>query len=171
MDIRELRNIINMSQREFAEHFGIPVGTLRNWEQGIANPPEYVFKMILTAIGRDRMINVETIKFVKMLDELAACTENGIEPFANANEETYRTKIYYDENDIASEEGCRVVCDACIIDNPECYHHDIISYWDSESREYKIRVIIDEDNVPFVSVKLMYSDEIIVIENGVWYFS
>ena len=65
MKINDLRNITQMTQRQFAEYFGIPVGTLRNWEQGIANPPEYVFQMIITSIRRDKMINVETINFFK----------------------------------------------------------------------------------------------------------
>ena len=86
MKISDLRNITQMTQRQFAEYFGIPVGTLRNWEQGIANPPEYVFQMIITSIRRDKMINVETIKFVQMLDELAVLSKNGILPFENAKE-------------------------------------------------------------------------------------
>ena len=170
MKISELRNAVNMSQRQFAQHFGIPVGTLRNWEQGIATPPEYVFQMIFTAIGRDKMINVETMKFIKLLDELAACTENGIEPFSKATQETYGIKIHYDERNEDGDEGYRVVCDACILDDPECYHHDIISYWDSESLEYQIRVIIDEENVPYIIVKLLLSEDMIAIENGRWYF-
>ena len=85
-----------MSQRQFAEHFGIPVGTLRNWEQGIASPPDYVFQMIITIIRRDKMINLETIKFVRMLEEFAELSKNGIEPFENATEGTCCDKIFYD---------------------------------------------------------------------------
>ena len=171
MKISELRSVIKMSQRQFAEHFGIPVGTLRNWEQGISNPPEYVFQMIFTSMRRDKMINVETIKFIKMLDEFAACSANGIEPFSKATEESYGLKIHYDERAIEGEEGFKVVADACILDDPKCYHHDIISYWDTDSLEYKIRVIIDEEGVPYLDVKLILSDEEIVIEDGRWYFA
>ena len=71
MDIKEIRQITRLSQREFSLFFGIPIGTLRNWEQGIAKPPEYVFNMIFASLRRDKMINVETIKFIRMLDELA----------------------------------------------------------------------------------------------------
>ena len=171
MKISDLRCITKMSQRRFAEHFGIPVGTLRNWEQGIANPPEYVFQMIFTSMRRDKMINVETIKFVKMLDELAARSANGIEPFSAANEITYNEKIHYNEKDPGGEDGYRVVADACILDDPKCYHHDIISYWDSDNYEYQMRVIIDEDDVPYVNVKLLLSGDIVIIENGTWYFA
>ena len=167
-----------MSQRQFAEYFGIPVGTLRNWEQGIANPPEYVFQMIFTSIRRDKMINIETMKFIKLLDELAEFTKNGISPFSEATEETYQTQIFYDEKRLEGERGYRVVLDACILDDPDCIHHDIISYYDSHSLEYKIRVKFDEDieedeDEPFVyvEVELAISEDIIVIENGRWYFA
>ena len=35
-----------MSQREFAEHFGLPIRTLQDWEQGRRKPPTYVLEMI-----------------------------------------------------------------------------------------------------------------------------
>ena len=34
VDPRELREHLHMSQQKFSKAFGIPVGTLRNWEQG-----------------------------------------------------------------------------------------------------------------------------------------
>ena len=174
MQISELRRITGLSQRQFAEHFGIPVGTLRNWEQGISNPPEYVFQMIFTSIRRDKMINIETIKFVNMLNELAELSNEGIEPFENATEDTYRTKVFYDSRHFEGEEGYKVVLDACLCDDPDCYHHDIISYYDSNNLEYKILVKFDEDDEesgPYICVELLLSEEIIVVENGRWYFA
>lgn len=170
MKVSDLRRVTNMSQREFAEHFGIPVGTLRNWEQGIASPPDYVFQMIFTSMRRDKMINLETIKFVKMLDELATLSQNGIEPFENATEESFRQKVFYDVGELEEKGGYKIVLDACIVDDPQCYHHDIISYYDDHNLEYKIRVIIDEDSA-YIEVRLLVSEEIIVIENGKWYFA
>lgn len=41
-----LRKNTGMSQNDFAEYLGIPVGTLRNWEQGICKCPPYVLKLI-----------------------------------------------------------------------------------------------------------------------------
>lgn len=170
MKINDLRCITKMSQRKFAEHFGIPVGTLRNWEQGISTPPEYVFQMIFTSMRRDKMINIETIKFVRMLDELAALSKNGIEPFENANESTFHEKVFYNAKALEGEEGYKIVLDACIVDNPDYYHHDIISYYDSDSLEYKIRVNIDEEST-YIVVTLFISQDIIIIENGTWYFA
>lgn len=171
MDMKELRMFVNMSQREFAGYFGIPLGTLRNWEQGIAKPPEYVFNMIMVSMRRDKMINVETIKFVKMLDELAKQTIHGVVEFAEANEENSNDKVFYDKRTV-DDEGCyKVVLDKCVIDAPERSHHDAISYYGDDTNEYCLHVRIDEDEgIPYIEVKLNLSDEEIVIENGHWYF-
>ena len=170
MKMNDLRNMTGMSQRQFAEHFGIPVGTLRNWEQGIASPPDYVFQMIFTSLRRDKMINVETIKFVRMLDDLAELGLNGFAPFEEATQENRCEKIFYDTQTTDGQEGYRIVLDACIIDDPECYHHDVISYYDSDSLEYTVRVMFDEESVPYISVELLISEDSVVIENGSWYF-
>ena len=170
MEISELRIFLKMSQRQFAMYFGIPIGTLRNWEQGISKPPEYVYNMLLASIRRDKMINIETIKFVRLLNELAEMSSNGIETFEKANQDNYREKIFYDEKSNDGRNGYRVVADACLVDDPKCYHHDIISYFDDISNEYDIKVIIDEDGIPYVNIAFIKSEEEIVIENGVWYF-
>ena len=170
MKIEEIRKITRLSQRQFANRFGIPVGTLRNWEQGISSPPDYVFQMIFASIRRDMMLNIETMKFIKKLDRLAELSINGIVPFDEADQTTYHTKVFYD---LRSEEAgkYKVVLDACIVDDPKCYHHDIISYYGSDTLEYEVRVITFEDEEPYIEVKLLYSDDIIVIENGAWYFA
>lgn len=170
MKISELRHLINMSQRSFAEYFGIPIGTLRNWEQEISNPPEYVFQMIVNSIRRDKMINVETIKFVNMLNELAELSANGIEGFSKATSENLHTKLFYD--DISSDENrlFRIVLDAYINDNPECVHHDIVGCYDSYTNEYTIRAVVDEGFEPYILVHLSESGEEIEIENGSWNF-
>jgi len=46
IDIKELRNKTGMSQREFAAQYGIPLSTLRKWEQGEAKPATYVVNLI-----------------------------------------------------------------------------------------------------------------------------
>lgn len=48
--IRELRNATGMTQREFAKHYGIPVSSLRKWEQGESSPPSYVISLIARTI-------------------------------------------------------------------------------------------------------------------------
>jgi len=158
MQMVVLRQFLGMSQREFADYFGIPVVTLRNWEQGIAKPPEYVYQMITRCIRRDKMINIETIRFQKMLDDLAERSENGIEPFCNATEANRDEKIFYEES------SGMIVLDACLIGD----HHDICSRY--EDGEYIMRVVFCDEE-PYVSIKMVESDVEIVIEHGNWYFS
>lgn len=44
--MKSFRESIGLNQKEFAEHFGIPIRTLQEWEQGRRNPPAYVLEMI-----------------------------------------------------------------------------------------------------------------------------
>lgn len=37
-DVKAIRERLKMSQSEFAATYSIPVGTLRNWEQGLRRP-------------------------------------------------------------------------------------------------------------------------------------
>jgi putative transcriptional regulator len=51
IDVRALREQLKMSQTAFARTFGIPVGTLRDWEQGRSRP-EGVARAYLLVIKR-----------------------------------------------------------------------------------------------------------------------
>lgn len=42
MDIKSVRDYMNMSQKEFSEFWGININTLQNWEQGRAKAPDYL---------------------------------------------------------------------------------------------------------------------------------
>ena len=44
--IKELRNQLGMSQKEFADYFGFNLRTLQNWESGRVKPAEYVYDML-----------------------------------------------------------------------------------------------------------------------------
>ena len=170
MEIQEFRKRANMSQRQFASYFGIPLGTLRNWEQGIAKPPEYVLSMLLARVRRDKMINFETIKLIHQINELAAKTANGIKPFAEMNEKNRNDFVFYQE--VEDLEGnYPVVLSAMLIDDPECYHHDAIGFYDSETDEYTVRVVVDEVEGTYVRVRLALSFEEIIIEDGRWYIA
>ena len=48
--IKELRERTNLSQKGFAEKYGIPVSTLRKWEQGETTPAPYVISMLAKQI-------------------------------------------------------------------------------------------------------------------------
>ena len=117
------------------------------------------------------MINIETLKLVGLLNEFAERTLEGIEPFEKA---TYSSsKIYYDPKTFDGR-GYKVVCDSCVtpIDEP-AYHHDIISYYD-RLNNYTIRVILsidDEECEPYIEVTFDCREDVIIVDNGRWYFA
>ena len=51
IDVRKLRRSLQMSQPEFAQRFGVNLGTLRQWEQG-RRLPEGPALVLLSVIAR-----------------------------------------------------------------------------------------------------------------------
>lgn len=51
--IKALRNTTNMSQSKFAAYLGIPVANIQHWEQGVANPPNYLISLITRVMKYD----------------------------------------------------------------------------------------------------------------------
>lgn len=51
--VKALRYKKRMTQNDFADFFGIPVSTLRKWEQGVNPVPEYVFNMMKSILAND----------------------------------------------------------------------------------------------------------------------
>jgi putative transcriptional regulator len=49
---RMLRRALGLTQEEFAERYHIPIGTLRDWEQGRANP-DHPVRAYLIVIAHD----------------------------------------------------------------------------------------------------------------------
>ena len=45
-EIEKLRNSLSMTTKDFAEHFGIPYNTVRQWVNGERKAPEYVISML-----------------------------------------------------------------------------------------------------------------------------
>ncbi len=50
--IKTLRRALRLTQEEFANHYHIPLGTLRDWEQGRCEPDQPA-RAYLTVIARD----------------------------------------------------------------------------------------------------------------------
>lgn len=44
--IKELRDSTGMTQKDFSNLYGIPLSTLRKWEQGESSPPPYVLNLL-----------------------------------------------------------------------------------------------------------------------------
>jgi putative transcriptional regulator len=50
--VRVLRTKLNLTQEEFAARFHLPLGTVRDWEQG-AHVPDKAAQVLLTIIAKD----------------------------------------------------------------------------------------------------------------------
>ncbi len=50
--VRGLRQKLNLTQEEFAQRFHLPLGTVRDWEQG-AHRPDQAARVLLTVIEKD----------------------------------------------------------------------------------------------------------------------
>ena len=55
MTIRDIRLNANMTQKEFAEYFGIPQRTIEGWDSGRRKPPEYLIELIKYKIEKERL--------------------------------------------------------------------------------------------------------------------
>lgn len=54
-DIKELRESTGMTQKSFAQAYGIPLSTLRKWEQKEASPAPYVVNLLARALPKNDM--------------------------------------------------------------------------------------------------------------------
>ena len=59
--VRALRKQLNLTQQEFAARFHLPLGTVRDWEQG-AHRPDKAAQVLLTIIARDPDAVVRALK-------------------------------------------------------------------------------------------------------------
>lgn len=179
MKINELRKYLNMNQREFSDYIGVPLGTLRNWEQEIRKPPEYVFTMIERILRRDTMINLETIKFINMLNDLAELTRFGYKKWSEIPE--------LDWDDINAEKFEGIIFDdsnenKVVLNYLNYGHHDIIAYYDDccNTSDFSVNVVdrstydetVDKNSEKkfYVKISFYHSEDEVCIENGAWYF-
>ena len=61
-----IRNSLGMSQLEFARTFGIPLGTVRNWDSKFCMP-SYVFRLFCIIID---YVPVENINNINRIEDL-----------------------------------------------------------------------------------------------------
>lgn len=59
MNVKELRILSALSQKEFSEKYTIPKRTIEDWESGRRNPPGYVIALLERAVKEDFMQNGE----------------------------------------------------------------------------------------------------------------
>lgn len=58
--IKELRDSVGLTRKEFSEHVGIPVRTLEDWEAGRRTPPEYIPRLIEYQLKYERLLREYT---------------------------------------------------------------------------------------------------------------
>ena len=67
--IKELRENIGLSRKEFSKHVDIPVRTIEDWEAGRRTPPEYIPRLI-----------AYQLKYEELLQKVSAQSMNDDEP-------------------------------------------------------------------------------------------
>ena len=170
MDIRELRETLHLSQKEFAEKLGIPIGSIRNWEQGKSEPADYLIEMMEHRIRRDSMVNVQTIKFMKMLDELAALSENGFVDWETLNHSKESgipdNKILYSSKHVTPSGYYKVICDVTW----DAGEWDIVGFYDNIEFDSNVEIGVNTEEPMSIDIKFINEREYITIMNGEWYF-
>ena len=63
--IRELRESIGLTRKEFSEHVGIPVRTLEDWEAGRRTPPDYIPRLISYQLKYEELLRDTQMQIIK----------------------------------------------------------------------------------------------------------
>ncbi len=54
--LKAMRKESGMTQKEFAEYFGIPVRTLQDWERGVRHMPNYLLRLLVYKLEMEKLI-------------------------------------------------------------------------------------------------------------------
>lgn len=54
--IKQLRESVGMTRKEFSQHTGIPVRTLEDWEAVRRTPPEYIPRLIAYQLKYEELL-------------------------------------------------------------------------------------------------------------------
>lgn len=54
--VRYLRSLTGMKREDFANYLHIPLGTVRDWEQGKRKMPDYVYELIEYKVSNELLI-------------------------------------------------------------------------------------------------------------------
>lgn len=53
MECKEIREMTGLSQQKFGDMYGIPASTIRKWERGANEPPEYLLRLLERVVKED----------------------------------------------------------------------------------------------------------------------
>jgi putative transcriptional regulator len=65
ISVKETRQALKLSQRDFSRTYSLPISTIRNWEQGLRKP-EGAARILLNLIAQKPSLVAEEIKKMKM---------------------------------------------------------------------------------------------------------
>lgn len=54
--LKSIRQEANMTQRQFAAYFGIPIRTVEDWERGLKHMPDYVMRLFVYKLRMEGII-------------------------------------------------------------------------------------------------------------------
>ncbi len=108
MTIQEIRALTNLSQPQFCEKYHIPLPTLRKWEQGKREPPDYLAELLEFKVREDcklgKLISMEMIDKMKELKDVlnAVSAENAEDMIKHLTEDEKDCllRLYVYENKI-----------------------------------------------------------------------
>lgn len=53
MKVKEMRELLGLSQQKFGDKYGIPKRTIQDWEYEKMTPPDYVLKLLERCVLED----------------------------------------------------------------------------------------------------------------------
>lgn len=116
------------------------------------------------------MINIETLKLIKVIEELRELSKSGIKPFSECTEENNGQYVFYDERKTNPDGSYKICLDTLVIDE----HHDVICHYESYAgeghslrNECYIGVVTTEEE-PFINIHLIKEGYDIVIYDNNW---
>ena len=123
------------------------------------------------------MIDIETLAFIEMLNELAANTNNDFVPFSEYTYETaskFGKVIVYDDTKGEPYDDDGVSYPICLGIHIDDIHHDVYAYY-GECGDVKcnVRCVIPNSiDTPFIDIREFADDDYtIVVEYGRWHFA
>ena len=177
MNIKELRLSQDLSQKDFSEKYKIPLGTLRRWEQGVTETPDYVLQLLVKDVTArpeqtqpiPQMDTAHLLRVVSVLNEMARLSRNGIYDVANASTTDFDIRLFYDSSKRNPDGSYAIVHKMSILSD----HYTIVasSYYDRVICGYTGGVFIEEGYLPYVLFRLPEEPKTgIIIEDGRWFF-
>ena len=54
--LKQIRGEAGMTQKQFADYFGIPYRTLQDWERGVRHMPDYLLRLFVNKMRMEKLI-------------------------------------------------------------------------------------------------------------------